>query len=296
LGGKNLGIYGGISVTAKNNLLTDSGRYMGLGVMRFGVNGSDLMNATVTGNTLLRCGGDGYNQQQQAMMIGNGGDGQSVGNVQNAYIEYNTITDALYDGVGFSTGTNNVLQNNTINSPGLNGMAIGSATIDLGTCTGDTVLLNNTVTNLNSGQVAVATQSGTSFPVYTPTMASSYNAESGVTDETCSEGGQDVGSISNGSYTEYNNVNLANMVTFIARVASAGAGGDIQICLDSPTGTVIGTCAVPVTGCWQTWTQTYCSLSGASGTHNLYLVYTGGAGNLFNVQWFSLTANAEDAN
>jgi len=293
--GKCMGIYGGVSTTVKNNLLCDTARYLGLGVMRFGVNGSDLLSTTVTGNVLLRCGGNGYNQQQQAMMIGNGGDGQSVGVVENAYIEYNTITDALFDGVGFSAGTNNVLQNNTINSPGLNGMAVGSATADLGTCVGSTILLNNTVTGLNSGQVALAPQSGTSFPVYTPTMASSYSTGSGVANETCSEGGQDVGSILSGSYTVYNNVNLANMVTFIARVASAGAGGSIQIRLDSTSGTLIGTCAVPVTGCWQTWTQVQCPLSGASGTHNLYLVYTGGSGNLFNIEWYVLSASANSA-
>jgi len=293
--GKCIGIYGGVSTTVKNNLLCDTARYLGLGVMRFGVNGSDLLGTTVTGNVLLRCGGNGYNQQQQAMMIGNGGDGQSVGVVENAYIEYNTITDALFDGVGFSAGTNNVLQNNTINAPRLNGMAVGSATADLGTCNGSAILLNNTVNSLNSGQVALAPQSGTSFPLYTPTMASSYNTGSGVTNETCSEGGQDTGSISNGSYTVYNNVNLANMVTFIARVASAGAGGSIQIRLDSASGTLIGTCAVPVTGCWQSWTQVQCPLSGASGTHNLYLMYTGGSGNLFNIEWFVLSASANSA-
>jgi len=294
-GGKCLGFYGGVSVTVENNLLQDTSRYMGLGVMRFGVNGSDLLSGTVIGNTVLRCGGNGYNQQQQAMMIGNGGDGQGVGVVENAYIASNTITNALFDAVGFSQGTNNVLQNNIINSPGLNGIAVGNQTLDLGTVTGNNILLNNTVNNLNSGQSAVLAQSGTSFIDYTPTMASSYSSESGTATEACSEGGQDVGTISNGSYTVYNNVNLAGMLTFVARVASAGAGGTIQIRLDSPTGTLIGSCTVPVTGCWQGWTDVNCSLTGASGTHNVYLVDAGGAGNLFNIEWFSFTAFAESA-
>ena len=104
--------------------------------------------------------------------------------------------------------------------------------------------------------------------------------------ENCTEGGLDVGSISNGSFTEYNSVNLSVTSTFVARVASAGVGGNIVIHLDSPTGTVIGTCAVPITGGWQTWTTVNCSLSAASGAHNLYLVYTGSSGFLFNVEWF----------
>jgi len=287
-GGKGIGIYGGSNITVRNNLLVDTARYLGLGVMKFGVNGSDLHSATVMYNTVLRCGGNGYNQQQQAMMIGNGGDGQGVGTVENAYIEYNTITNALWDAVGFSSnGLNNTLQNNTINSPGLDGIAFGSQTKDLGTCTGDALLLNNTVTGLNSGRSALLTQSG--YATYTPIMASTANTVSGATSEGCSEGGQDMGSISNGSYLEFNNVNLGSVVTFIARVASAGAGGNIEVRMDSPTGTLLGTSVVPVTGCWQTWTQTYTSLSGASGTHNLYLVFTGGGGNLFNIQWFALT-------
>ncbi len=63
-GGKGIGIYGGINDLVTNNLLQDTARYIGLGVGRFGVNGSDLLSATVTGNTVLRCGGNGYSQQQ----------------------------------------------------------------------------------------------------------------------------------------------------------------------------------------------------------------------------------------
>jgi hypothetical protein len=287
-GGKGIGIYGGNNDIVRNNYLADTARYLGLGVMRFGVNGSDLHSATVMYNTLVRCGGNGYSQQQQAMMIGNGGDGQSVGTVENAYIEYNTINNAIWDAVGFSSnGLNNTLQNNTINSPGLNGIAFGSQTKDLGTCTGDALLLNNNFNNIPSGSSSLLTQSG--YATYTPIMASTANIVSGASAETCSEGGQDMGTISNGSYLEFNNVNLSGVVTFIARVASAGAGGTIAVYEDSPTGTLLGTSTVPVTGCWQTWTQTYTTLTGASGTHNLYLVFNGGVGNLFNIQWFALT-------
>jgi hypothetical protein len=293
-GGKGIGIYGGSNIIVTNNLLSDTARFIGLGVMKFGVNGSDLLSATVMGNSVLRCGGNGYNQQQQAMMIGNGGDGQGVGTIENAYIGGNTITDALFDAVGFSTGYNNVLQNNVINAPGLDGIAFGSRTIDLGTCSGDALLLNNTVNSLPAGRTSTAAQGG--FPVYAPVMAASYNSESGATPESCVEGGQDVGSIKNASYTEYDSVDLTGAVTFVARVASAGAGGSIQVRADSPSGALLGTCIVPVTGCWQTWTDVYCSVSGATGLHSLYLVYSGGGGNLFNIQWFSLTAQAEIPN
>ncbi len=147
-GGKGMGIYGGINDLVTNNLLEDSGRYLGLGVMKFGVNGSGLYSATVTGNTLLRCGGNGYGQQQQALMIGNGGDGQSVGTVENVYCASNTIIDCMYDAVGFSTSTNIVLEHNTIINPGLDGIAAGPPVLGSGV-QGYAVINFNPLTGLN---------------------------------------------------------------------------------------------------------------------------------------------------
>jgi hypothetical protein len=58
----------------------------------------------------------------------------------------------------------------------------------------------------------------------------------------------------------------------------------------SAPGTLVGTCTVPGTGGWQTWTTVTCPISGATGTHDLYLKFTGGSGNLFNVNWWQFTA------
>jgi uncharacterized protein (TIGR03790 family) len=132
------------------------------------------------------------------------------------------------------------------------------------------------------------------MPPVTPIPASSYNGSAGgLGTEDCSEGDRDVGSITNGCYASYNSINLTGAKTFRARVASAGSGGNIEIHLDSPTGTLIGTCAVPVTGGWQKWTTASCSLNGASGTHKVYLLYTGGGDNLFNVEWFAFISSVE---
>ena len=161
-GGKGIGIYGGTNVLVANNLLQDTARYLGLGVMRFGVNGSDLLSARVIGNTILRCGGNGYSQQQQGMMIGNGGDSQGVGTVKNAYIASNTIVDALYDGIGFSTSTNIVLEYNTIIAPGMNGIVPGAPDLGSGV-TGYAVLNFNTVSNLNAGYNGFVNATGDYF-------------------------------------------------------------------------------------------------------------------------------------
>jgi hypothetical protein len=118
-------------------------------------------------------------------------------------------------------------------------------------------------------------------------QAESYNSQSGISTETCSEGGLNVGYIENGDYAVYNGINFgAGVTSFQARVASGASGGNIEIRLDSPTGTLVGTCSVVGTGGWQTWATRTCSLSGATGTHNVYLKFTGGGGYLFNVNWF----------
>ena len=121
--------------------------------------------------------------------------------------------------------------------------------------------------------------------------AESFNSQSGIQTESCSEGGQDIGYIENGDYVVYNNIDFGSGATgFQARVASNTSGGNIEIRLDSPTGTLVGTCSVANTGGWQTWTTRTCSVSGASGIHNLYLRFTGGSGYLLNVNWFRFTS------
>ncbi|WP_151735257.1 carbohydrate-binding protein [Paenibacillus tengchongensis] len=125
------------------------------------------------------------------------------------------------------------------------------------------------------------------YDAFGTTEAESYTGMSGVQNEISTEGGQNVGYIENGDYLVFNNVNLgAGASGFQARVASANAGGSIEIRLDSPSGTLVGTVPVTGTGGWQTWTTKTATLSGATGTHNLYLKFTGASGYLFNLNWF----------
>jgi hypothetical protein len=112
---------------------------------------------------------------------------------------------------------------------------------------------------------------------------SSLNPSTTIFLQSSSEGGEQLAGISNGSYAVYNNINLTGATTFTARTASPGSGGTIAIHLDSPTGTVIGTCTTPSTGNWQVWSNSSCTLTGASGIHNIYLVFTTGG---FNLEWF----------
>ena len=123
-GGKGIGVYGGSGQVVDDNYIADTSRFIGLGVGRFGVNGSDTTGATVSGNVIVRSGGNAYVQGQPALQIGNGGDGQNVGVVSNAVVTGNTIIQSVYDAVGFSTGTSNTLADNTIINPWRNGIVI----------------------------------------------------------------------------------------------------------------------------------------------------------------------------
>jgi hypothetical protein len=147
-----IGIYGGSNQLVQNNYIADTVRYTSLVVGRFGVNGSDVGSATVSGNTIVRAGGNGYNQGQPAIHIGNGSDGQGVGIVANATVTGNTILNSLYDGVGFSTSTGTKLTNNTITSPGRNGIVIAPPFFSAPT--GSATITGNTVTGLKSGASA----------------------------------------------------------------------------------------------------------------------------------------------
>ncbi len=117
--------------------------------------------------------------------------------------------------------------------------------------------------------------------------------ESGIKTETCSEGGLNVGYIENGDWILVKNLDFGTgAASFEARIASAGSGGKIEIRVGSVTGTLAGTCNVPVTGGWQTWQNVTCSVSGLSGVKNIYFVFTGGTGNLFNISSYRFYQSA----
>ncbi len=105
-------------------------------------------------------------------------------------------------------------------------------------------------------------------------------------------GGLDVGFINNGDYLEYNNVNFgtgAGASQVQARVATNTSGGTIQFHLDSITGPQVGGVSVNYTGGWQQWTTVTGAVSGATGIHNLYVVFTGSTQGVANLNWFSFT-------
>ena len=76
-----------------------------------------------------------------------------------------------------------------------------------------------------------------------------------------------------------------------ARVSSGGTGGKLEVRAGSPTGRVLGSATVPVTGGWDTFQDVTADLSRAPrDSTTLYLVFKGsGSGGLFDVDDFTFT-------
>ena len=89
--------------------------------------------------------------------------------------------------------------------------------------------------------------------------------------------------INNDDYIKVRSVDFSKGAkSFEANVASAATGGKIEIRLDRIAGTLIGTCSVANTGGSQNWKVQTCKVNKVNGVHDLYFVFKGGEGNLFN--------------
>jgi hypothetical protein len=93
--------------------------------------------------------------------------------------------------------------------------------------------------------------------------------------------------INSGDYIKVRNVDFGKGAKkFNASVASVIEGSSIEIRLDSHTGTLLGTCSVKNSGGLQKWAAVSCKTLKVSGIHDVYFVFKGGEGNLFNFEWW----------
>lgn len=133
-------------------------------------------------------------------------------------------------------------------------------------------------------------------------QAEHYTEMSGLQTETTTDatgGNVNLSYIDNGDWASYNPINLVGIDTLRFRVASGGSGGNIEVRLDSPTGTLVGTAPVAVTGDWQNWTTTQISVPAsaqAAGTHTMYFVFTGPGDGLFNLNYFEALGKGASTN
>ncbi len=104
--------------------------------------------------------------------------------------------------------------------------------------------------------------------------ASGFAAKNGTQNAPCSEGGECLGFIAAGNWVRYERVNFNQRTEQMEiRAASATDGGVIELRLDAPDGEVLGTCLVPNTGGWQSWSSFKTRIKPVSGVKTLCLVF-----------------------
>ena len=101
-----------------------------------------------------------------------------------------------------------------------------------------------------------------------------------------------IGQISNGDWTSFKDLKFGNnegQFNFRVRVSAPKGGGNIVLRVNSPTGVIVGTIPVSATGGWNNFKTLSTTLNRIRGSQTLYLCYTGGVGELFNLNWFEWT-------
>ena len=110
--------------------------------------------------------------------------------------------------------------------------------------------------------------------------------EQGIETERSTNAGVYVTEISNGDFIKVRSVDFKKGAgIFQANVASA-SGGFIEIHVDSRDGELLGSCEVKNTGGLQSWTTVSTKVNKTKGVHDLYFVFKGNQGDLFNFNWW----------
>ncbi|WP_152537506.1 carbohydrate-binding protein, partial [Aquimarina pacifica] len=96
----------------------------------------------------------------------------------------------------------------------------------------------------------------------------------------------------NGDWSMFSDIDLSCASSIDARVSSRTAGGNIEVRADSITGTLLATIPVETTNSWTTYNTVSADvMNTVSGTHDVYVVFTGGNGYLMNLNWIEFSSD-----
>jgi cytochrome c len=125
------------------------------------------------------------------------------------------------------------------------------------------------------------------------TADSQGGGDPGIVNEATTDtgGGLSAAFVEDGDWISFNPYNLQDLDSVTFRVASAGAGGIIELHYDAADGPLVAaTPNIPPTGGWQTWTSVDLDLPDTvpAGTHRLFVVFRHptATGSLMNLNWF----------
>jgi alpha-1,3-glucanase-like protein/pectate lyase-like protein len=172
-----LRVAGGQNIDVEGNLLCDPANFPGIIVGIF--NGANLDSGVVKNNTIVRGGGDSYNENVAALQIGVGSPGSvSVNGVQ---ITNNIIIDSMQKAIELTSSNSVTLANNIVDGLWVNAAAsssvVGAISVSSGVM-GSATFSTNTLQDLMSGQTAFVNRSpgayqtsGTGNTGFDPTTA-----------------------------------------------------------------------------------------------------------------------------
>ncbi|MER5461473.1 ThuA domain-containing protein [Streptomyces sp. NPDC002668] len=128
-------------------------------------------------------------------------------------------------------------------------------------------------------------------------QAEHYNNSLGIKvyDKASAHGGRTVGDINNNDWISFKPYNLTGSTKLTARISSGGTGGFLEVRTGSANGQILGSAPVPVTGSWETFQDIDIPLRAVPRkTTELFLVFKGGDGALYDVDDFELSNSAPD--
>ena len=130
-------------------------------------------------------------------------------------------------------------------------------------------------------------ESAANLDPYKRVEAETIALSEGLKTASDSKSGIYVTNIDNGDYIKVQSVDFVKGAKkFEASLASASAGGKIEIHIDGKDGSLLGTLGVTATGGDQIWKTSSCKVGQMKGVHDVYFVFKGGDGNLFNFDWW----------
>ncbi|HWC80004.1 MAG TPA: carbohydrate-binding protein [Pseudonocardiaceae bacterium] len=203
------------------------------------------------------------------------------GGFPNGVCGCSSPTSATSSGAGMSVDYVAVYQTGT--SSGTS----SATTTKAPTTTTTTAAAPTTGSSTGTGGTGGATNA--TSPIQVAAAGATHNTTTAAATDT--GGGNDFAQLSDGAWAEYPNINFGSgMTQFYGRVASgvaAGVSGLVEVRLDSPTATPVGSFAVGGTGGWQSWKTIPANISKVTGTHTVYLTFTSGSGKPFvSLHWF----------
>ncbi|HTJ71356.1 MAG TPA: beta-1,3-glucanase family protein, partial [Actinospica sp.] len=225
-------------------------------------------------------------------------DGENPANYyQNSVTNHyaRIVHAANLDGRGYAFPYDDVTPNGGVDQSGF--VSDGNPTLLTIAVGGGTATAGSTP-SASASATATGGSSGSTVSAYSTIQAASYSAHNGTQTETTTDtgGGQDVGWIANGCWLAYDDVDFgsAGAAQFVARVASgaaAGISGLVEVAVDSPTASPVGSFAIASTGGWQSWETVPANISTVTGKHTVYLVFSSGqAADFVNIHWFTFGA------